>query len=347
MVAAEPSAGARRAWIVGAAHALPPRSVANEDLPASLEADPAGILKRTGIRSRYWADRGIATSDLGALAAQHLLEETGVAAAEIDCLIACSQTPDHFLPGIGVIIQKKVGLPEVPCFDIRDQCSSFLYALQIARAFIETGTYGSIMIVCAELHSHGLGREPRDAHIAALFGDGAGAVLIRPERNGAIPLTPVWQTLGADGGGEKRLRQRLWDMRFIPPWEPSEWGEEAHQVQYAEMDGEAVFRAAVRRMVSAGQACFRALDLQASDVDWLMPHQANATICKTVASILGFPAERVLSNIDRVGNCSSASLPILLSETLKNSRIQSGQRVLMLAFGAGYTWGGTLLESAQ
>lgn len=338
--------GAKRAFILGAAHALPPGVVTNESLPASLGVDSASIFKRTGIRARHWADNGTYTSDLAAQAASHVLFSTGVAPGEIDCIIAATQTPDYFIPGIGVLVQAKLGLSDIPCFDVRDQCSGFLYGLQMARAFIETGTYARILLVCAELHSHGLGRDPVDAHITPLFGDGAGAVIVTPEAASALPLTPVWQLLGADGKGAAKLRHRLWDISLTPPWDPAMFPEPAHQVQYAEMDGEAVFRAAVKRMVSAAQACFKARGITARDIDWLMPHQANANINRTAASIIGVPAERVLTNIERVGNCSGASLPILLSETLAEGRIAPGQNVLMLAFGAGFTWGATLLETA-
>jgi 3-oxoacyl-[acyl-carrier-protein] synthase-3 len=336
----------RRAWIAGAAHVLPPHAVSNEELPASLQVDAAGIFKRTGIRARHWAETGTYTSDLGAEAARRVLERTGMAGDEIDCIVTATQTPDHFIPGIGVLIQEKLGLRNIPCFDVRDQCSGFLYALQAARAFIETGMYSRILLVCAELHSHGLGRDPVDAHITPLFGDGAGAVIVQSVPAGACPLTPVWQTLGADGRGAPKLRHRLWDISLVPPWDPRAFHEPAHNIQFAEMDGEAVFRAAVKRIVSSVQSCFKELSLTAQDIDWLMPHQANANINKTAASILGFPGERVLSNIEHVGNCSGASLPILLSETLERSLIKRGQRVLMVAFGAGFTWGATLLETA-
>jgi 3-oxoacyl-[acyl-carrier-protein] synthase-3 len=338
--------GVARAWISGAAHALPLEIVTNEDLPASLGVDPAGIFKRTGIRARHWAKRGVRTSDLGAEAARNLFARLGTDGRDIDCIIAGTQTPDHFIPGIGVLIQEQLGLANIPCFDVRDQCSGFLYGLQMARAFIATGTYRRILLLCAELHSHGLGRDPEDAHITPLFGDGAGAVLVTDRPEGAVPLTPVWLTLGADGRGAPRLRHRLWDIGLIPPWHPEQFSEPAHQIQYAEMDGEAVFRAAVKRMAEVGKSGFKALGISAQDVDWLLPHQANANISKTVASILDFPPERVLGNIERVGNCSGASLPILLSEVMEASTIGRGQRVMMVAFGAGFTWGGAVLEAA-
>lgn len=334
------------AWVVGAAHSLPARSVGNEDLPSTLDADPQGIFKRTGIRSRHWAERGVYTSDLGADAAQKLIAQSGIDLGEIDCLIATTQTPDHLIPGIGVAIQTKLGLKDIPCFDLRNQCSGFLYALQVARSFIATETYSCILIVSAELHSHGLGTEPRDAHITALFGDGAAAALICAQPRGELPLKTIWQTIGADGRGAPLLRHRAFDMSLIPPWEQSSFGNDPHAVIYPEMDGESVFRAAVKRMVSTAQACLKTLELKADDIDWLVPHQANASINKTVASILGFPPERVLGNIDRVGNCSGASLPILLSEALEEKRVSPGNKLLMVAFGAGYTWGSVLLEAA-
>lgn len=336
----------QHAWLIGAAHALPPRSVTNEDLPATLATDPDGIFKRTGIRSRHWAEVGVYTSDLGAEAAKKVIARSGIDPNAIDCLIATTQTPDHLIPGIGVSIQVKLDLKDVPCYDLRNQCSGFLYALQMARAFIATGTYSCILIVSAELHSHGLGTEPRDAHITALFGDGAAAAVVTTAPQGQRPLKTIWQMIGADGRGAPLLRHRAFDMSLIPPWEHSGFGNDPHAIIYPEMDGEAVFRAAVRRMVAAGQSCLKAVGLTVADIALFLPHQANSSINKTVASILGFPPERVLGNIDHVGNCSGASLPILLSEALEAGRVGAGDRLLMVAFGAGYTWGSALLEAA-
>jgi len=337
--------GTRRAWIAGAAHALPPHSVSNEALPASLGVDANGIFKRTGIRSRHWAPAGTTTSDLGAEAARLVCEKAGIDPRRVDCIIAATQTPDQSIPGIGVLIQQKLGLNDIPCFDVRDQCSGFLYGLQIASAFVEKGTYKCILLVCAEIQSHSIGFEPEDAPISSLFGDGAAAVLVMPEEQGECPLTPVWQKLGADGSGASKLRHRLWNIANIPPWDLSQFDEPAHRVQFPEMDGEAVFRAAVKRIVSSVQSCFKEQGLTAADIDWLIPHQANANINKTAASILGIPGERICSNIETVGNCSGASLPILLSETLERALIKRGQRVLMVGFGAGFTWGAVLLET--
>jgi 3-oxoacyl-[acyl-carrier-protein] synthase-3 len=334
------------AWLIGAGHALPPRSVTNHDLPSSLGTDADAIFKRTGIRSRHWAEVGVYTSDLGAEAAKRVIAQSTIDPAQIDCLIATTQTPDHLIPGIGVAIQVKLGLTDIPCYDLRNQCSGFLYALQMARAFIATGTYSCILIVSAELHSHGLGVEPRDAPITALFGDGAASAIVTPTPQGPRPLKTVWQMIGADGRGAPLLRHRAFDMSLIPPWEHRGFGTDPHAVIYPEMDGEAVFRAAVRRMVAAAQSCLKAVGLKVADIAWLLPHQANSSINKTVASILGFAPERVLGNIDRLGNCSGASLPILLSEALEERRIAAGDRLLMVAFGAGYTWGSALLEAA-
>lgn len=334
------------AWIVGVAHALPEHSISNEALPVSLGADPSSIFKRTGIRARHWAAPGVYTSDLGAEAARRVLDQTGIPISDIDCLIATTQTPDHLIPGIGVSIQAKLGLSEIPCFDLRNQCSGFLYALQMARSFVETRTYSKILVVSAELHSHGLGHEPRDAHITALFGDGAAAAIVTASPLGARPLALVWQEIGSDGKGAVVLRHRAFDMSLIPPWDVRGFGDDPHAILYPEMEGEQVFRTAVKRMVSTAKNCLKALDLTTKDVDWLLPHQANASINKTVASILGFAPSSVLSNIDRVGNCSGASLPILLSEALSEQKIGAGHRVLMVAFGAGFTWGSALLEAA-
>jgi 3-oxoacyl-[acyl-carrier-protein] synthase III len=342
---AEKTRDGRACWIVAARHVLPGDGVPNEALPASLGIDADGLRKKTGITARHWAREGVYASDLGVEAARKLLDDLAVESAEIDCIIAATQTADHFIPGIGVAIQAKIGLANIPAYDIRNQCSGFLYALEMAQAFIVSGRYHRILIVCAEVQSHGLGFEPQDAAVSALFADGAAAVLVADHPIGPRPLRVTWIRLGADGKGAAKLRHRLWDISQIPPWDLSRLSDPPPRHQYAEMDGEAVFRAAVKKLSANIRDCLDALGLEVSAIDWLLPHQANAAINRTVASIAGFPEDRVLGNIETVGNVSGASIPILLSETLHDGRITMGQKVMLAVFGAGFTWGTAVLEA--
>jgi 3-oxoacyl-[acyl-carrier-protein] synthase-3 len=344
---AEEMRDARACWIVAARHVLPGSGVPNEALPASLGIDPDALRKKTGISARHWAPEGLYASDLGAQAARSLLADLSGESTEIDCIIAATQTADHSIPGIGVAIQTKIGIQNIPAYDLRNQCSGFLYALEMAQAFILSGRYRRILIVCAEIQSHGLGFEPQDAAVSALFADGAAAVLVADRPFGPRPLRVAWIRLGADGKGAAKLRHRVWDMSQIPPWDLSRLSDPPRQYQYPEMDGEAVFRAAVKKLSANIRDCLNALGLEASAIDWLLPHQANAAINRTVASIAGFPQDRVLGNIASVGNVSGASIPILLSETLRDGRISTGQRVMLAVFGAGFTWGTAVLEAAQ
>jgi 3-oxoacyl-[acyl-carrier-protein] synthase III len=332
--------------IIGVGHHLPENIVRNEDLPASLEADPAGISKRTGIVERRWAPDGVYTSDLGTEAAKKALADAQLEACDIDCIIAATLSANYVFPGIGVYIQTNIGLSNIPAYDVRAQCSGFLYALQMARAFLVAGLHKRILVVCAELQSHGLGLSPKYIGITPLFGDGAGAVVVAAEpAPGRAGLTFALESLSvyADGSGADRLRQRVYDVSVTPwmSWEKVAASEE--DLRFAEMDGQYIFRRAVAKMSEAGKEALKAAGVSLADVAWLLPHQANLNISKTVCSVLNVPAEKLLSNIERLGNTTAASIPILLSETRDAGRFQTGDRILMVAFGAGLTWGGGVL----
>jgi 3-oxoacyl-[acyl-carrier-protein] synthase-3 len=180
--------------------------------------------------------------------------------------------------------------------------------------------------------------------LTPLFGDGAAAAVVASRPSGERALRLLWCSIGADGQGADKLRQRVWDVSQIPPWDVSRLPEPARKIRYPEMNGEAVFRAAVKGMVDSVKSCLKSLNLTVADINWLVPHQANASINKTVASILGFEPARVLSNIAELGNVSGASLPILLAQSLEAGRIRPGDRGLLVAFGAGFTWGTAVFE---
>lgn len=335
-----------KAIISGLGHYLPPRQVGNADLPAPLNADPQGITKRTGIVSRHWVDGKVYTSDLATEASRKALADAELEADDLDCIIAATLSPDHAFPGIGVYVQNKLGLSKVPAYDVRNQCSGFLYALNMARAFVEAGIHHKILVVGAELHSHAMGKTEMHAHITPLFGDGAGAAVVTAEdrpRGGGLEVD--YLRVYADGGGADRLRQRVWDISIEPFMDWQQVTDSSEAMWYAEMDGQFIFRRAVAGMSSAARTAVKALGLQMADIDWVVPHQANLNINKTVGAVLELPAEKLLSNIQRVGNTTAASIPILLSESVADGTIQSGHRVLCVAFGAGLTWGAAVLRA--
>lgn len=334
------------AYLTGLGHFLPARVVENADLPPPLNADPAGITKRTGIERRHWVDGKVYTSDLALEASRAALDAAKLTAGDLDCIIAATLSPDHAFPGIGVYLEHKLGVAGIPAYDVRNQCSGFLYALTMARAFVAAGTYRRVLVACAELHSHAMGKTELHAHITPLFGDGAGSVIVCDEpAPGGGGFAVDYVRVYADGSGADRLRQRVWDISVEPFMDWSQVAESSEAMWHAEMDGQFIFRKAVAGMQAAAKEALAATGLTLADIDWVVPHQANLNINKTVGSVLRLPPEKMLSNIQRVGNTTAASIPILLSETVSAGTIKPGQRVLSLAFGSGLTWGAALLRA--
>jgi len=334
--------------IVGIGHFLPDRVVRNEDLPDCMNKDPAGITKRTGIVERRWIEGKIRTSDLAAEACKKALADARLELSDIDCMIAATLSNDYVFPGLGVYTQQKLGIGGIPAYDIRNQCSGFLYSLNVARAFIAGGMYKRILLVCAEVHSRGLGKGPKQAHITPLFGDGAAAIVVsaepHPERERPSISVEVLN-VHADGTHADKLRQRIYDVSIEPFIDWKQVCDDPDEFFYAEMDGQFIFRKAVDGMAKAGQAAVTQAGLTIDDLAWVLPHQANLNIAKTVCSMLKVPPEKMLSNIHRVGNTTAASIPLLLSETIDEGRIKKGDRILTMAFGSGLTWGAGILTA--
>ena len=334
--------------IVGIGHYLPERIVRNEDLPAPMNADPAGITKRTGIVERRWVEGKTRTSDLAAEACKKALADARLEPGDIDCMIAATLSNDIVFPGLGVYTQPKIGIAGIPAYDIRNQCSGFLYSLNVAKAFILSGMYKRILVACAEVHSRGLGKTMKHAHITPLFGDGAAAFVVsaepHPERQRPTFSIDVLNVF-ADGKHADRLRQRIYDVSIDPFIDWKQVTDDPEEFWYAEMDGQFIFRKAVAGMSKAGEAAVAQAGLTLNDIDWVLPHQANLNISKTVCSIMKVPPEKMLSNIHRVGNTTAASIPLLLSESIDDGKVKKGDRILTLAFGSGLTWGAGILRA--
>jgi 3-oxoacyl-[acyl-carrier-protein] synthase-3 len=312
---------------------VPTRCVTNDDLAELMETSDEWIVQRTGIRTRYWVSEGDTGATLARDASRRALAQAGLQATDLDCIVYCTCTPDHFEPGNGVYLQQELGVTDIPAIDVRNQCSGFLYGLSVADAWIRVGQYRRILLVGAEVHSRGLDKTTRGRDTAALFGDGAGAVILGPTDD---PKRGVLSThLFADG----RQAEKLWvdgpGLAHDPFVSEEMLKAGKHRVV---MDGREVFKSAAVLMPRSVELALRAHGLTPADVKLLIPHQANLRIIEMVQKALGFRDDQVFANIDRYGNTTAASIPIALHEALLAGRLQRGDLLILTAFGSGFTW---------
>jgi len=323
-----------RTVITGIGHYVPPRIVTNFDLEKKMNTSDEWIRQRSGISERHYADDGVGSSDLGYEAALKAIEDARIDKTAIDFIIAATLSPDHYFPGIGVMIQAKLGLPEIGALDIRNQCSGFIYALSVADQYVRSGTYKKILLCAAEVHSHSMDYSDEGRDMAVLFGDGGAALILEPA-SGDDGRGILSTHLYADG----RFVQDLWMENPSSKKRPTFSSEMFQKNQFfPRMDGKNVFKNASERMPEAVETALRQNNLKIEDVDLLIPHQANDRISQMVARKLQIPLEKVARNIDRFGNTTAASIPIALDEAVKSGRINRGDLVVLTAFGSGYTW---------
>jgi 3-oxoacyl-[acyl-carrier-protein] synthase-3 len=319
--------------------------VTNQDLIDHYGIDTTNewIVQRTGIEARRFADPGLGPSDLALPAAAEAIERAGLRRDEIDLIIFATLSPEHAFPGSGVYLQAKLGIPGVAAMDIRNQCSGFLYGLSTAAAMVQAGAR-NVLLVGAEVHSAALDLSTRGRGVSALFGDGAGAVVVSatedPERG------VVGWNLGADGRYADMLAQKVWDTRQRPfiPLDANGNGVVAPEAMWAQMDGRQVFKHAVEKMSVSLMALLWEHKRSTEDVDLFLFHQANLRINQAVQEALGLPAAKVPQTISRYGNTTAATLPILLAESERNGALSEGQQVALVAFGSGFTWGAALVR---
>jgi 3-oxoacyl-[acyl-carrier-protein] synthase III len=328
----------RRAAILGSGHHVPSRVVTNDDLAQIMPTSHEWIVQRTGIKERRFIEEsGIGASDLAVPAAKMAVEQAGRALKDIDAVLFATLSPDHYFPGAGCLLIHKLGLAGVPALDVRNQCSGFLYSLSVADAWIRAGVYRNVLVVGAEVHSTGVEFSERGRDVAVLFGDGAGAVLVgeatRPEQG----VRAV--ELHADGAGFFDLMVDAPASKYMPRLTQEMLDEGKH---YPSMNGKQVFRWATEKMPEVAHKVVQASGMTMADVDLFVPHQANMRINQMVAAKLGIADDRVVHNIEHYGNTTAATIPIGLSESWREGRIREGSRVLMAAFGAGFTWGGAV-----
>ncbi|HZS09623.1 MAG TPA: beta-ketoacyl-ACP synthase III [Blastocatellia bacterium] len=323
------------AIIAGLGHALPEAVITNADLEKIVETSDDWITTRTGIKNRHKAAPDEYTSTFATRAARAALERAGVDAADLDMIICATVCPDMALPSTAVLIQSYLGAKKAAAFDITAACSGFLYALTIADQFIASGTHQNILIIGAELLTRYV--DYTDRSTCVIFGDGAGAAVIRrsPDARRGVLAARIQSDgdfayfLYTPGGGTRH---------------PASHASVDERLHYIKMKGNELFKVAVRSMEDLSRKVLDEVRMSPNDIDLLVPHQANQRITDAVADRLGIPAEKVYSNIAQIGNTSSASIPICLDELSEAGRLKPGMIVMMTSFGAGATWGSVLMR---
>jgi 3-oxoacyl-[acyl-carrier-protein] synthase-3 len=318
---------------------VPERVVTNHELESYMDTSDEWIRQRSGIEERRWAAEGEGGSDMAKVATERALEAAGMEAAELDCIILATLSPDHFFPGTGVFLQRKLDISGIPCLDIRNQCTGFIYGLEVADAFIRTGQYHRILLVGTEVHSSGiiLSTEGRDT--AVLFGDGAAVAILGPTEEDGRGVLAV--RTHADG----RHAEKLWAPApacVMKPFVTKQMIDEG--MTRPHMDGRDVFKHAVTKMPAALNEVLDMAGHSVDELDMVIPHQANMRIAQAVAKGLGLSDDKMYINIQRYGNTTAASIPIALHEAVEEGRITRGDLVGFTAFGSGFTWGGALIR---
>lgn len=333
------------AFISGTGSYVPPRVVTNDDLVTAYGMDTSDewIRKRTGIRERRYAEEGVGSADLAVPAVRAAIEAAGLDASDVGMLVFATLSPEHCFPGSGVYLQEKLGLPGVPALDVRNQCSGFVYGLTTATGLVRSGMANHVVVVGAEVHSAAIDLTTRGRTVSSLFGDGAGAVVVSAtdEDRGIRSCK-----LGADGRFADVLAQRIWDIRKRPfiALDDEGMGRVPPEMMFAQMDGRTVFKHAVEKMITAlMQVCWEH-ELTMDDLDLVLFHQANKRINQYVQRQLGLPDEKVPHNIERYGNTTAATIPLLLDEAVRSGRLERGMKVATVAFGSGFTWGAALID---
>jgi 3-oxoacyl-[acyl-carrier-protein] synthase-3 len=313
--------------IVGTGSYLPPRVVTNHELATRVDTTDQWIVSRTGIRQRHIADERQTSSDLALEAARAALAAAGTTAGDLDLIIVATSTPDYVFPSTACLLQAKLGVRGCAAFDVQAVCSGFVYALAVADSFVRSGQSRNALVIGAEVFSRIL--DWNDRATCVLFGDGAGAVVLRADERPGVHAS----VLHADGSQAGILA--------VPG---NVCGGKIVGSPFLTMDGPAVFKFAVRVLDEVARETVARCGMQLGDIDWLIPHQANIRILDATAKRLGLPAEKVVVTVDRHGNTSAASVPLALDLALRDGRIKRGHKVMLQGVGGGFTWGASLVE---
>ncbi len=322
------------AYVSGLSYYVPEEVLTNAYFESYLDTSDEWITQRTGIKERRRSAEGENTSDMGKIAAERAIEASGVSKEDIELVICATATPDMPFPSAACLIGAKLGLKGVPAFDLAAGCTGFVYGLAVASSFVRSGVYRNVLVIGAERLTKIIDFEDRSTCV--LFGDGAGAAVVSAtdEDRGILGFK-----LHADGSyGELLYLPARGTAIDLTP-EVLE-----KKLHFTKMKGNELFKIAVREMANVSLELLEELGIDREQIDWLIPHQANIRIISTLAKRLGIPMDKVIVNIDRYGNTSAASIPIALGEALEEGRVKRGDNLLLVAFGAGLTWGAMFIK---
>lgn len=331
-----------RSYIQGLGHFLPPHEVDNHYLSQFMDTNDAWIQERTGIQTRRWVEKGdgLTSATMGYEAAKRAIEHAGISASDIDHIVFATISPDYYFPGNGVLVQEMLGLDTVGATDVRNACSGFIYALNIAHACIQTGQYQTVLVIGAELQSPVLDLSDAGRNVSVIFGDGAGAAVLSraPEGHSGI------QTVHLHAQGKHARELSMQGPSAIHWLDEIQASQGNPEIFAPYMNGNFIFKNAVVRFMEVIHEALAATGKSPQDIDCLVPHQANLRIAQYIQAKMGLRDDQVYNNIQKYGNTTGASIPIALSEAVHAGHIQRGDTVCLAAFGAGFTWASALLE---
>ncbi|MDO7542058.1 MAG: ketoacyl-ACP synthase III [Flavobacteriaceae bacterium] len=328
--------------IVGLGKYLPENVVTNADLSKTMDTSDEWITERTGIKERRHIKKGDGntTATMALKATKIALKRANMAAEDLDLILFATLSPDYYFPGSGVVLQDLLGIPACPAMDIRNQCSGFIYALSTADQFIKTGMYKNVLVVGAENHSGGLDMTSRGRGVSVIFGDGAGAAILTRETN--MERGILSSHIYSEGSHAEELSligpsTNRWVPEIIAANDPEDLS------YYPYMNGQVVFKHAVVRFSEVINEGLKKNNWKPSDIDMLVPHQANLRISQFIQKKFGLSDDQVYNNIMRYGNTTAASIPIALTEAWEEGKVKEGSKVVLAAFGSGFTWGSSLM----
>lgn len=330
--------------IIGIGHYVPENVVNNHDLSQFMDTSDEWIQERTGIKRRRWAKKGDdnTTFSMGLKAAEKAIKNAGIDKEDIDFIVFATLSPDYYFPGPGVQIQQALGIKTVGALDVRNQCSGFVYGVSVADQFIKTGMYKTVLVIGSELQSRGIDISTRGRSVSVIFGDGAGAaVLSRTNDNSQGILSTHLHSEGEHAlelAAEAPGMGKRWVTDIIEDNDPDDMSYRPY------MNGQFVFKNAVRRFSEVINEGLEANNLTVSDIDMLVPHQANLRISQFIQKKFRLSDEQVFNNIQEYGNTTAASIPIALSEACEQGKIKAGDTVVLAAFGSGFTWGSVIIK---
>ncbi|WP_299800844.1 beta-ketoacyl-ACP synthase III [uncultured Maribacter sp.] len=330
--------------IIGLGHYVPENVVTNDDLSKVMDTNDAWIQERTGIKERRHVVKGDGdtTTTMGVKAAKIAIERAGIDKDDIDFIVFATLSPDYYFPGPGVLVQRDLGIKTVGALDVRNQCSGFVYAISIADQYIKTGMYKNVLVIGSELHSHGLDMTTRGRGVSVIFGDGAGAAVLTREEDTTKGILSTH--LHSEG-------QHAEELSLIAPGMGNRWvtdiiedNDPNDESYYPHMNGQFVFKNAVVRFSEVIVEGLEKNKLNATDIDLLVPHQANLRISQFIQKKFQLSDDQVFNNIMKYGNTTAASIPIALTEAWEEGKVKSGDLVVLAAFGSGFTWGSVIIR---